>query len=177
MQVCIHHTSCGTCTADTPTIPPLGFAPSCTSHHIHTIHTHHVHTIHTMYTPYTHDTHTTCTPYTHTMYTPHAQICVDVFVLAQTYVDIASIGQLCKATGGQLYQYSKFDARSDNAQLFNDLRWNLTRPQVGWVGCMCVWDGVCGMACVCVVVCVGWCVYVGWCVCGGGWGVWEVVYK
>lgn len=59
----------------------------------------------------------------------HQQIGVDIFVLAQTYVDVASLGQLCRTTGGQLYNYGKFDARSDTAQLFNDLRWSLIRPQ------------------------------------------------
>lgn len=58
-----------------------------------------------------------------------AKVGVHVFVLAQTYVDIASLGQLCRTTGGQLYHYGKFDARSDTAQLFNDLRWSLIRPQ------------------------------------------------
>lgn len=62
------------------------------------------------------------------------QVGVDLFVLAQTYVDVASLGQLCRTTGGQLYHYGKFDAQSDTAQLFNDLRWSLMRPQVGVFG-------------------------------------------
>lgn len=67
---------------------------------------------------------------------PHTrQVGVDIFVLAQTYVDIASLGQLCRTTGGQLYSYGKFDARSDTAQLFNDLRWCLIRPQVRHEAC------------------------------------------
>ncbi|KAJ8760665.1 hypothetical protein K2173_017643 [Erythroxylum novogranatense] len=48
------------------------------------------------------------------------QVCVDVFITTQTYVDIASIS---------VYYYHPFSALSDPAKLYNDLRWNVTRPQ------------------------------------------------
>ncbi|OAY42146.1 protein transport protein Sec24-like At4g32640 [Manihot esculenta] len=57
------------------------------------------------------------------------QVCVDIFITTQTYVDIASISVIPKTTGGQVYYYYPFSALSDPAKLFNDLRWNITRPQ------------------------------------------------
>ncbi|PPD78935.1 hypothetical protein GOBAR_DD24135 [Gossypium barbadense] len=57
------------------------------------------------------------------------QVCVDVFVTTQTYVDIASISVIPRTTGGQVYYYYPFSAVSDSAKLYNDLRWNITRPQ------------------------------------------------
>ncbi|XP_061364715.1 protein transport protein SEC24 C-like [Gastrolobium bilobum] len=57
------------------------------------------------------------------------QVCVDVFVTTQTYVDIASISVIPRTTGGQVYYYYPFSALSDSAKLYNDLRWNITRPQ------------------------------------------------
>ncbi|XP_074281071.1 protein transport protein SEC24 C-like [Silene latifolia] len=57
------------------------------------------------------------------------QVCVDVFITTQFYVDIASISIVPRTTGGQVYYYSPFSAVSDTAKLYNDLRWNLTRPQ------------------------------------------------
>lgn len=57
------------------------------------------------------------------------QVCVDVFITTQTYVDIASISVIPKTTGGQVYYYYPFSALSDPAKLYNDLRWNITRPQ------------------------------------------------
>ncbi|KAF7809382.1 protein transport protein Sec24-like [Senna tora] len=57
------------------------------------------------------------------------QVCVDVFLTTQTYVDIASISVIPRTTGGQVYYYYPFSALSDPAKLYNDLRWNITRPQ------------------------------------------------
>ncbi|XP_071717053.1 protein transport protein SEC24 C-like isoform X2 [Rutidosis leptorrhynchoides] len=57
------------------------------------------------------------------------QVSVDVFITTQSYVDIASISVIPKMTGGQIYYYHPFSARSDPAKLYNDLRWNVTRPQ------------------------------------------------
>lgn len=57
------------------------------------------------------------------------QVCVDVFLTTQTYVDIASIGVVPRTTGGQVYYYYPFSALSDAAKLYNDLRWNISRPQ------------------------------------------------
>ncbi|XVE60320.1 hypothetical protein DITRI_Ditri05aG0119300 [Diplodiscus trichospermus] len=57
------------------------------------------------------------------------QVCVDVFITTQTYVDSASISVIPRTTGGQVYYYYPFSAISDSAKLYNDLRWNITRPQ------------------------------------------------
>ncbi|KAI4313465.1 hypothetical protein L6164_026446 [Bauhinia variegata] len=57
------------------------------------------------------------------------QVCVDLFITSQTYVDIASISDIPRTTGGQVYYYYPFSALSDPAKLYNDLRWNITRPQ------------------------------------------------
>ncbi|CAI9754037.1 unnamed protein product [Fraxinus pennsylvanica] len=57
------------------------------------------------------------------------QVCVDLFITTQTYVDIASISVVTRTTGGQVYYYYPFSALSDPAKLYNDLRWNVTRPQ------------------------------------------------
>ncbi|RLM57913.1 hypothetical protein C2845_PM18G06560 [Panicum miliaceum] len=57
------------------------------------------------------------------------KVCVDVFLTTQSYVDIASISVVPQTTGGRVYYYYPFSALSDPAKLFNDLRWNISRPQ------------------------------------------------
>ncbi|PON36117.1 Zinc finger, FYVE/PHD-type [Parasponia andersonii] len=57
------------------------------------------------------------------------QVCVDIFITTQTYVDVASISVIPRTTGGQVYYYYPFSVVSDPAKLYNDLRWNITRPQ------------------------------------------------
>nr|CAD1831563.1 unnamed protein product [Ananas comosus var. bracteatus] len=58
------------------------------------------------------------------------QVCVDIFLTTQTFVDIASISVVPSTTGGQVYYYYPFSALSDPAKLYNDLRWNISRPKV-----------------------------------------------
>ncbi|XP_076896769.1 protein transport protein SEC24 B-like [Bidens hawaiensis] len=57
------------------------------------------------------------------------QVSVDVFLTTQSYVDVACISVISRTTGGQVYYYHPFSALSDPAKLYNDLRWNVTRPQ------------------------------------------------
>ncbi|CAA0839981.1 Protein transport protein Sec24-like CEF, partial [Striga hermonthica] len=57
------------------------------------------------------------------------QVCVDLFITTQSDVDIASLSVMPRTTGGQVYYYYPFSALSDSAKLYNDLRWNVTRPQ------------------------------------------------
>jgi protein transport protein SEC24 len=57
------------------------------------------------------------------------QVCVDLFLTTQSYIDIASISVVPRTTGGQVYYYYPFSAIADSAKLYNDLRWNVTRPQ------------------------------------------------
>ena len=58
------------------------------------------------------------------------QVSIDLFVTARQSVDLASLADLCGATGGQLYHYCPFTSPSDDDQLYNDMRWNVQRPQV-----------------------------------------------
>jgi hypothetical protein len=58
-----------------------------------------------------------------------AQVCIDLFLMAQSYCDVASLRQLPLHTGGQLHHYCPFSAPLDAEQLQNDLRWNAMRPQ------------------------------------------------
>lgn len=60
----------------------------------------------------------------------HLQVSIDLFVTARQSVDLASLADLCGPTGGQLYHYCPFMSPSDDDQLYNDLRWNVQRPQV-----------------------------------------------
>ncbi|KZV15101.1 protein transport protein Sec24-like [Dorcoceras hygrometricum] len=57
------------------------------------------------------------------------QVSVDLFITTQSYVDITSLSVVPRTTGGQVYYYYPFSALSDPAKLYNDLRWNVTRPQ------------------------------------------------
>ena len=57
------------------------------------------------------------------------QVAVDLFLLSTGFTDVASLGVLPRTTGGTLYRYPNFDTQLDFAQLHNDLRWNLLRPQ------------------------------------------------
>lgn len=52
-----------------------------------------------------------------------------MYVLAQTYVDVAALAALPRGTGGQLYTYLGFNPAHDGAKLYNDLRWNAMRYQ------------------------------------------------
>lgn len=58
------------------------------------------------------------------------QICIDLFITAQMYVDLATLRDLCYLTAGQLYHFSPFSPVNDSDQLANELRWNIIRPQV-----------------------------------------------
>ena len=61
---------------------------------------------------------------------PLMQVCIDLFVLAQSYVDVASLKELCHQTAGSLYHYHPFHPAADGEQFWNDLRWSVVRPQV-----------------------------------------------
>jgi protein transport protein SEC24 len=61
------------------------------------------------------------------------QVCIDLFVLSQAYTDIATLSTLSHTTGGSLYHYCPFTPVMDQDQLLNDLKWNVSRPQVSTV--------------------------------------------
>lgn len=56
-------------------------------------------------------------------------ISVDLFLTTQGFVDIASLSAISRFTGGQVYHYQPFDVQVDSSKLYNDLRWNVSRPQ------------------------------------------------
>ncbi|GFH20962.1 uncharacterized protein HaLaN_18173 [Haematococcus lacustris] len=57
------------------------------------------------------------------------QVAIDIALLAQGYMDVASLLDLVAVTGGTLYQYTPFNPVLDHDQVLNDLKWNLSRPQ------------------------------------------------
>ena len=72
--------------------------------------------------------------YTHRLKTDiflvQSQVGIDMFVMPNGHCDVASLGHLCRVTGGSLYRYGPvWNTTLDFAQLHNDLRWNVTRPQ------------------------------------------------
>lgn len=58
------------------------------------------------------------------------QVSVDLFLLVQSFVDVATLGTLSRITAGQMYLYHPFSAAIHGDEFFNDLRWNIVRPQV-----------------------------------------------
>lgn len=61
---------------------------------------------------------------------PPLQVCIDLFLLCQGYVDVATLSQLTSITCGSVYHYCPFDPTQDADEFYNDLRWNVIRPQV-----------------------------------------------
>ncbi|OXU26882.1 hypothetical protein TSAR_008825 [Trichomalopsis sarcophagae] len=54
--------------------------------------------------------------------------CVDLFVFNNSYVDIATIGQVARLTGGEVYKYTYFQADIDGERLITDVINNINRP-------------------------------------------------
>ncbi|GFY38881.1 protein transport protein Sec24C [Trichonephila inaurata madagascariensis] len=53
---------------------------------------------------------------------------VDLFLFNNAYIDIATLGQVCRLTGGQLYKYTYFQSDLDGEQFIEDLRRNVEKP-------------------------------------------------
>nr|KAF7423594.1 hypothetical protein H0235_008877 [Vespula pensylvanica] len=53
---------------------------------------------------------------------------VDLFVFNNSYVDIATISQICRLTGGEVYKYTYFQADVDGDRLVSDVITNVSRP-------------------------------------------------
>eukprot|EP00727_Mastigamoeba_balamuthi_P003284 m51a1_g12953 Sec24D (460) ;mRNA; f:113-1965 len=51
-----------------------------------------------------------------------SRVGVDVFALAHTYADVATLSDLCKLTGGQMYHYPAFDLVRDAGTVEADMR-------------------------------------------------------
>ncbi|EFN54381.1 hypothetical protein CHLNCDRAFT_58279 [Chlorella variabilis] len=58
------------------------------------------------------------------------QVSVDLFLLAQGYVDVATLGVLSAHTAGSLHHWAPWTPALDADEFFNDLRWAVVRPQV-----------------------------------------------
>lgn len=57
------------------------------------------------------------------------QVSIDLFVMAQGYTDLATLGTLCAGTCGSLYHWPAWSPQLDADEFFNDLRWAAMRPQ------------------------------------------------
>ncbi|XP_028041852.1 protein transport protein Sec24C isoform X2 [Bombyx mandarina] len=57
-----------------------------------------------------------------------AGVAVQLFACNNAYIDAATVGQLPRLTGGQLYKYTYFTAECDGARLLRDVRRALRRP-------------------------------------------------
>jgi len=55
---------------------------------------------------------------------------VDLFVMNNSYVDLATIGQVCRLTGGEVFKYTYFQASIDGDRLIADIKYNIGRPIV-----------------------------------------------
>ena len=53
---------------------------------------------------------------------------VDLFILNNSYIDLATIGQVCRLTGGEIYKYTYFQADVDGERLITDVINNISRP-------------------------------------------------
>lgn len=60
-------------------------------------------------------------------------ICVDLFCFGNMFLDIASLVDLPKNTGGELYYYPNFDYNLDGMKFYYDLIHDLSR-ETGWEG-------------------------------------------
>ncbi|XP_055954647.1 protein transport protein Sec24C [Patella vulgata] len=50
-----------------------------------------------------------------------AGCCVEMFLFPNSYVDIATLGEICRITGGNMYKYSYFQADIDGDRFLEDL--------------------------------------------------------
>jgi len=55
---------------------------------------------------------------------------VDLFLFNNAYIDIATLSQVCRLTGGQVYKYTYFQADLDGERFISDLSRNVSRPVV-----------------------------------------------
>ena len=46
---------------------------------------------------------------------------MDLFLFPNAYVDVATIGDICKYTGGSLFRYNYFQAETDGERFLEDL--------------------------------------------------------
>lgn len=67
-------------------------------------------------------------------YTKLAEKCVaagcgvDLYLTPNSFIDVATIGEITKLTGGSIHKYQYFQADLDGERLINDLHQNVSRP-------------------------------------------------
>ncbi|XP_056630676.1 protein transport protein Sec24C isoform X2 [Diorhabda sublineata] len=54
--------------------------------------------------------------------------CVDLFIFNNAYIDLATIGQVSRLTGGEVFKYTYFQADLDGERLINDIILDISRP-------------------------------------------------
>jgi len=52
---------------------------------------------------------------------------VDLFVFPNNYLDLATIGEVCRVSGGQIYKFNYFSVENDGERLLDELRRNFQR--------------------------------------------------
>lgn len=53
---------------------------------------------------------------------------IDLFLFNNAYVDVATLGQVCRLTGGQLYKYTYFQSDIDGERFIEDLKRDIEKP-------------------------------------------------
>lgn len=53
---------------------------------------------------------------------------VDLFIFNNAYIDLATIGQVARLSGGEVYKYTYFQANLDGERLVKDLIKNISQP-------------------------------------------------
>lgn len=51
---------------------------------------------------------------------------VDLFVFNNSYIDLATIGQVSRLTGGEIFKYTYFQADIDEERLIRDIEKNIS---------------------------------------------------
>ncbi|KRX90394.1 Protein transport protein Sec24C [Trichinella pseudospiralis] len=55
---------------------------------------------------------------------------VDLFLFPNSFIDVATIGEICRLTGSQMYKYPYFEADKDGNRFLADLKHAIERPVV-----------------------------------------------
>lgn len=53
---------------------------------------------------------------------------MDLFIFNNSYIDLATIGQVSRLTGGEIFKYTYFQADIDGDRLVRDIQKNISRP-------------------------------------------------
>ncbi|XP_075216989.1 COPII coat complex component secretory 24CD isoform X2 [Lycorma delicatula] len=53
---------------------------------------------------------------------------VDLFIFNNSYIDLATIGQISRLTGGEIFKYTYFQADIDGERLIEDIKHDVSRP-------------------------------------------------